>query len=103
MNSQDYFAKDFDPSKVTIKRLKEILNAHGISYKDISRKADFVLKFEEHILPIVERQKKIEEREKHATELKQERKTAEDHKVRKIVTEQSHVEEETLLIFRKSG
>src|SRR6266540_5205618 len=63
MSNQDYFAKDFDPSKVTIKRLKEILSAHNIPYKDNLRKAEFVQKFREHILPIVELQKPFERRE----------------------------------------
>lgn len=86
MSNQDYFAKDFDPNKVTIKRLKEILNAHNIPHKGIARKAEFVQKFQEYVLP--ELQRKEEKEQKVSTE----QKTAK----RKSVTEQKHAEEDNI-------
>ncbi|RIA87606.1 Man1-Src1p-C-terminal domain-containing protein [Glomus cerebriforme] len=95
MNNQDYFAKDFDPNKVTIKRLKEILNAHNIPHKDISRKAEFVQKFQDHVIPDLQRRRE-EGEPRGATELQQERKTAKDHRVRRNVIEQRHAEQEII-------
>jgi hypothetical protein len=83
-DNQDYFAKDFDPYKVTVRRLKEILNAHGIPYKNISRKAEFVQKFQEYVLPELQRKEEKEQK------VSAEQKTAK----RKSVTEQKHAEED---------
>ncbi|CAG8588568.1 4373_t:CDS:2, partial [Funneliformis mosseae] len=86
MSNQDYFAEDFDPSKVTVKRLKEILNANDIPYRDISRKAEFIQKFQDHVLPIVELQRR--------TGGQQERKTDKESRARTVDNEQRHTEEE---------
>ncbi|GET04360.1 related to sister chromatid separation protein [Rhizophagus clarus] len=92
MSNQDYFAKDFDPTKVTIKRLKEILNAHDIPYKDISRKAEFVQKFQEHVLPELQRKEEKEQ------EICTEQRTGK----RKNVTEQNIAEEDIISSVSKS-
>src|SRR4051812_5538203 len=84
MSNQDYFAKEFDLNKVTIKRLKEILNAHNIPYNDISRKAEFVQKFQEYVLPELQRK---EEKEQKVS-------TGQRTTKRKSATEQKHAEEE---------
>ncbi|CAI2178207.1 13474_t:CDS:2, partial [Funneliformis geosporum] len=86
MSNQDYFAENFDPSKVTVKRLKEILSANDIPYKDSSRKAEFIQKFQDHVLPIVELQRRTEAQQ-------QERITDKESRARRTDKEQRHVEE----------
>lgn len=47
----DHLSPDFDPTSVTIPRLRSILLAHDVDYSASSKKADLVRLFEDHVAP----------------------------------------------------
>jgi hypothetical protein len=51
MEDQAYLEPDFDPSSLTIPRLRSILVAHGVDYPASSKKAQLVDIFNENVLP----------------------------------------------------
>ncbi|KAI7541829.1 hypothetical protein KC317_g16774, partial [Hortaea werneckii] len=51
MEEQDYLEPNFDPSTLTIPRLRSILVAHNINYPSSAKKGQLVDLFSEHVLP----------------------------------------------------
>ncbi|KAH0542925.1 hypothetical protein FGG08_002694 [Glutinoglossum americanum] len=51
----DYLAPDFDPSSITIPRLREILVAHNVHYPSSAKKPQLIETFNENIVPKAEK------------------------------------------------
>ena len=51
MEDQAYLEPDFDPSSLTIPRLRSILVAHGVDYPASSKKAQLIYIFNDNVLP----------------------------------------------------
>ena len=51
MEDQAYLEPDFDPSSLTIPRLRSILVAHGVDYPASSKKAQLIDIFNDNVLP----------------------------------------------------
>ncbi|CAG8652909.1 19027_t:CDS:2, partial [Cetraspora pellucida] len=49
----DYMNSKFDPQKITIAQLREILDTHNVHYTGGERKADLIRKFNKHIRPLI--------------------------------------------------
>lgn len=55
METEDYLQDGFDPSKVTMPRLRSILVTHEVRFPSNAKKAQLVQAFNDHVQPIVPR------------------------------------------------
>ncbi|KAH7064828.1 sister chromatid separation protein-like protein [Macrophomina phaseolina] len=51
MDEYEYFSPDFDPSTITVPRLRSILVAHNVKYPSSAKKPELIALFNQHVAP----------------------------------------------------
>ncbi|OJD37187.1 60s ribosomal protein l44 [Diplodia corticola] len=67
MDEYEYFSPDFNPSAVTVPRLRSILVAHNVKYPSSAKKPELIALFNQHVAPQAQRHLAAQSRTKRST------------------------------------